>query len=509
MSRRTLVVCLVPILLAGCAGDAPDRADANAGERPTVAVTRWSERTELFLEYPVLVAGESGRAAVHLTDLRDFTPLRVGEATVTLRAGDGRVLEFRGGPSRPGIFGLDLEADRPGTYAMSLRVVAPGLEDAHELGPVTVYPAGETPAEPEEEEDEEISFLKEQQWTLEFGTAPAETRTLRASVTVPAVIEARPGGDAELTAPVPGRIDPAVSVPAPGTAVRAGAVLARILPRSDDLRDAGALRAAVVEAEQAHDLAVREQERVERLVAARALPSRRRDEARADLAASAARRDAARQRWRRFEALSQAGPAGAAEGAFVVRAPFPGVITDVRFALGGSVDESDVLLRLVDPDRVHVVGSVSESAPADLRRVVGGELLVDGEAPVALSRPASVGRVLEPASRTTEVRFTYDNAKHGLPVGQSVQLRLLLSSAVSGTAIPESAVVDDGGRPVAFVQTGGESFERRPVRLGAREGGWVHVLEGVTPGERVVHRGAYLVRLAAMSTQIPAHGHVH
>jgi cobalt-zinc-cadmium efflux system membrane fusion protein len=70
-------------------------------------------------------------------------------------------------------------------------------------------------------------------------------------------------------------------------------------------------------------------------------------------------------------------------------------------------------------------------------------------------------------------------------------------------------VVDDGGSPVVFVQIDGESFERRPVRLGSSEGGYVHVLEGVVPGERVVSRGAYLVRLAAMSSQIPAHGHVH
>ena len=62
---------------------------------------------------------------------------------------------------------------------------------------------------------------------------------------------------------------------------------------------------------------------------------------------------------------------------------------------------------------------------------------------------------------------------------------------------------------MAFVQTGGESFERRPVQLGSAADGYVHVIEGVEPGERVVNRGAYLIRLAAMSTQIPAHGHVH
>jgi multidrug efflux pump subunit AcrA (membrane-fusion protein) len=117
--------------------------------------------------------------------------------------------------------------------------------------------------------------------------------------------------------------------------------------------------------------------------------------------------------------------------------------------------------------------------------------------------------VIDPVSRTVEIRFAFDNRGSRLRLGNALTLRMLVGEGVERTAVPESAVVDDGGRPVVFVQTGGESFERRPVRLGGKAGGYVHVAEGVEPGERVVDRGAYLVRLAAMSTQIPAHGHVH
>jgi RND family efflux transporter MFP subunit len=505
-TRPSFHLVLLLVWMPACGVHDHSRDDQGT-ERPTVAVTHWTDRTELFMEYPLFVAGESGRSAIHVTDLADFSPLGEGEAIVALRSEAGRVLEFRGGPSRPGIFGVDLEADRPGVYEMTLRVETPALQDLHELGPVTVYAAGEPLTGTEEEEG--ISFLKEQQWTLEFGTAPAEVRPLRSSVTVPAVVRPRAGGEAILAAAVPGRIDPVPSVPVPGARVRAGAVLARIVPRSDDLRDAAALRAALVVAEQDHGLAILERERVERLVEGRALPARRLDEARAALATSEARLDAERERWSRFEALSQAGEAGAGVGAFAVRAPFDGVVSEVRFAPGASVEENEVLMRLVDPDRVHIVGAVPESSAADLQSVEGGELLIDGDPPVALSRPLSVGRVIEPIARTTEVRFAFDNGPARLQIGRSVGLRLFVGGEVSETAVPESAIVDDAGRPVVFVQTGGESFERRPVRLGNRAGGWVHVLEGVEPGERVVHRGAYLVRLAAMSTQIPAHGHVH
>ena len=135
--------------------------------------------------------------------------------------------------------------------------------------------------------------------------------------------------------------------------------------------------------------------------------------------------------------------------------------------------------------------------------------MFDGQSSTSLGEPLAADPVLDPVARTTAIRFALDNRGPRLRIGQAVLLRLFVGGEESVTAIPESAVVDDGGRPVVFVQTGGESFERRPVQLGSRANGYVHVFEGVEPGERVVHRGAYLVRLAAMSTQIPAHGHVH
>jgi multidrug efflux pump subunit AcrA (membrane-fusion protein) len=47
------------------------------------------------------------------------------------------------------------------------------------------------------------------------------------------------------------------------------------------------------------------------------------------------------------------------------------------------------------------------------------------------------------------------------------------------------------------------------VTLGARTGDVVQILDGVKAGDRVVTKGAYLVRLASLSTSVPAEGHVH
>jgi multidrug efflux pump subunit AcrA (membrane-fusion protein) len=75
--------------------------------------------------------------------------------------------------------------------------------------------------------------------------------------------------------------------------------------------------------------------------------------------------------------------------------------------------------------------------------------------------------------------------------------------------VPAAAIVDDAGRPIVFVQREGETFERRAVTLGTRSGDLVQITDGIRTGDRVVTRGAYLVRLASLSTSVPAHGHVH
>ncbi len=118
--------------------------------------------------------------------------------------------------------------------------------------------------------------------------------------------------------------------------------------------------------------------------------------------------------------------------------------------------------------------------------------------------------MLDPETRSLDLTFALDAAvADTAPLGEAVHVRLALGDERELLSVPESALVDDGGAWVLFVQREGETFERRMVRTGRRAGGYVAILAGVDAGEQVVTEGAYLVRLAALSTQIPSHGHVH
>jgi RND family efflux transporter MFP subunit len=245
------------------------------------------------------------------------------------------------------------------------------------------------------------------------------------------------------------------------------------------------------------------------LTSAGAAPAKRLEEARSAEEQARARLTAAEASLAQYDA-ARAGRATDIEGLFVLRAPVSGVIAQRNAATGANVTAGSVLFRVVDASQVHVVGQVPEAAAARARFARSGELEISGHPDrVPTGKLVSLGRVLDSQSRTLPITFAFDNRALGLPVGQAVFLHLLMDTTSPRPVVPAVAVVDDAGRPIVFVQREGETFERRAVTLGARSGDLVQITEGVKPGDRVVTKGAYLVRLASLSTSVPAHGHVH
>ena len=505
-------VVLPACLALGCDGGANAIEAVGEEEMPPVVETRWTGRSELFMEYPPLVEGGTSRFAIHFTDLATFEPLRAGRAEVRLDGTGGEAFTVDA-PGRPGIFGVDVTPSRAGRYRLSVVLDAPGLADRHDLGEVAVItPAAAVEAlhAHEEEEDGSIAFLKEQQWTLDFATVPAAERRIAQSLVIAAEIEPRTGGRADVATPVAGRLAGDLPAHPVGSRVSRGEPLAEIIPHSGHGEDRPALELAVAEARNALELERAERARAERLVTAGALPERRRLEARVAEQTAEARVAAAEAHLAQLDATRTGEGEGGRDTRFVLRAPISGVLAASDATPGASVEEGTRLFRLIALDRVHVVGALPEAALARIGDLTGAELDVPGfGAPIALDRLVAVGRVLEPAARTVPIIYELRDPDRRLAVGQAVSLRIFASAAIEAVTVPESAVVDDAGQPVVFVQVGGESFERRPVRLGNREAGQVQIAGDIAPGERVVVRGAPLIRLAALSPQVPAHGHTH
>jgi RND family efflux transporter MFP subunit len=506
---------LCSILVLSVAASACSRPAVPAAvpeERDSLSVTRWTERTELFAEYPPLVAGRTSRFAIHLTRLDSFKALAEGHVEVRLQDGAGRTEVFRvDAPSRPGIFGVDVKPAQAGRRELVVVLEANGLTDEHRVGKVDVFPSAQAAqaASPVAGEGAPgISFLKEQQWSLDFGTAVVKEQAVRESLRVPARLEARPGGAADVVAPIDGRLTRVVEVPL-GASVSRGQELARLLPPPSVPADLPQLQRARAEAQSTLALATRDRERAERLTTAGAAPEKRLDEARSVEEQAKARLAAAEASLTQYNA-ARGGGATDTEGAFVVRAPLNGVIAYRDSATGANVAAGTVLFRVVDASQVHLVGQIPEVDVPRGRLARTAEIEIAGQPDrKPAGRLVSTAKVLDLRSRTLPITFAFDNRTLGIPVGQAVVLHLSMDMTPPRPVVPAAAVVDDAGRPIVFVQREGETFERRAVTLGPRSGDVVQIIEGVKPGDRVVTKGAYLVRLASLSTSVPAHGHVH
>jgi RND family efflux transporter MFP subunit len=489
---RRIVMLALLLAPAACRESTPDDTGT---ELPGGAVTVWTDSTELFMEHPALFSGTPSRFAVHLTDLTDFTALRSGTVTLRFehRGGEERMEVVQDAPRSPGIYGLEVTFPSGGTWDLTLEVAGPQITDRIEVPGLVVTEDGDEPAPVEEPVAGEISFLKEQQWkTPGFRTEAADSSAL-ASV-MEASGEIIPAADrlAIVAAPVDGIVDAASLHNAPliGQRVAANTPLAALLPA---LGDAGA---ALAEAEAQLRTAETEYERASRLVAAEAAPKRR-------LLEAEVARDRARQ--------SLTGLGGGMEnGRLVLRSPIAGIIAERRIVAGARVQAGEPLFTVVDPSVVWVrarvpaasVPAVQQDVPATFRYEGAKDWRTTG-------RRVTSAPMIDSVSRTLALVWEVANAGGTIPVGATATVAVPLGAEVLGVTIPVSAIVEEDGVPVVYVQVAGESFTRRVVRLGARAADRALVVDGVRPGERVVSGAAYQVRLASLGSSVPAHGHEH
>ena len=99
-------------------------------------------------------------------------------------------------------------------------------------------------------------------------------------------------------------------------------------------------------------------------------------------------------------------------------------------------------------------------------------------------------------------------AGSGFALGSTVAAQVLMAGEESGIVVPASALVDDGGVPVVFLQLSGEDFQRQTVTVLGRQGDEV-LVGGLAPGQRLVTRGGDAIRRSSLMASGEAHGHVH
>jgi RND family efflux transporter MFP subunit len=509
----------------GAAGADDHAGHEHTGEAKTAQVTVFGERHEVFAEHRLVVAGAPTKFVTHVTDTKTWEPRREGPVRFVMRLGqEAPVEQVEKAPARAGIYEAVLTFPKPGEWSVSLAVPTEEGEKSVAFPPVKVFPDAHAAEHAEVAEPPEgISFLKEQQWKILAGTEAVGKRKLIEQLRLPGTVASRPGFLAQVTPPVAGRLllPAGKSMPLVGDKVEAGQVMVLLQPSFSEMAARFVeAEGEVVRAKLALEQAELALQRVEKLVRAEAKSGRELQEAEFALKTAKARYDAAmalQATYRQASTNLESQEDGGGQPAIELRAPIAGtIINQSGAAVGEYITAEKAVFTVLDAATVFIEAHVPEASVQRLGATKAASYQVPGEGGPLLSitgagggRLVYVGIQVDAATRTVPLVYETRNAENLLRVGQSVNLYVETARAEETLAIPSAAIVEEDGRPIAFVQVGGETFQKRDLTLGIRDGNWVQVLSGITEGERVVTKGAYAVRLASVSSAIPAHGHVH
>jgi membrane fusion protein, heavy metal efflux system len=509
------VLLLLSLLIAGGCRQSQDETAAH--EEASWSVTAWGTRFEVFPEVGALVAGQTAVAHTHVTRLEDFSPLAEGEVDIVLIGPSGEQVFGATEPVRPGIYSIELTPPAVGEFDLAFRIrTATGNEeirggrvrvgDAANPGGVVRAPAprgatgGATP----------IDFLKEQQWRSDFGTDWVRSGHLALSAAGLARVRPPAGGETAITAPVDGVLHPpgSGSWPYPGYAITRGQAIFNLVPSVSPDLSLPSLEATVSGLETELAAARARLGRLEELYALNAVSQREVEEARARLQTLEGQRSAARQDL----ASARSSRGGSAAGGLAIRAPFAGQIARVEGSPGTRVSAGTELARLVRTDALWLEIALSPSAARGIPEGgIEGVVLVDRErAPVRITdgiRVVSVAPEISPRTNTVTVLIEMPPVP-GLALGSSVEAHILTSQEREGIVVPATAVIDDGGVPVVYLQLAGESFVRQEISLLERQGDLV-LVDHLIPGQRLVTRGGDAIRRESLMSRGEVQGHVH
>lgn len=177
----------------------------------------------------------------------------------------------------------------------------------------------------------------------------------------------------------------------------------------------------------------------------------------------------------------------------VTRAPFDGVV------VGKYVNEGEIvspmaprpMIWLMDISRVYVEAEVPEKRFAQIKPGQSAVIAVDGlPGRVFSGRVVLVKPFVNPVSRTFLVKIEIPNPEMLLKSGMFARVKIEVKSIKNALLVPMKAVLQRGGRNIAFVVENGVA-KKRELKTGISDEKMIQVLAGLREGELVIVEGNY------------------
>lgn len=478
-----------------------DHSDHDHGEISSAKFTAWTSKAEYFIEFNPLVKGQQNKIVVHLNDLQQFKPIAKGELFVYLKQGDKKIASAATKLKSGGITLPQIEPTVGGKADLWLIISTPEFKDTAIFKNLAVAKNAHDAAHisyPTQDPESDISYLKEAAWLTDFATKAVQKTKIGELIHASGYIRPAATDMNTISAKRDGIIHFSKKNVTTGTAIRSGEVLFSIAGEGileDDLSMNFQKAKSNFERTQA------EVQRKEKLLADQIIGDKEYQLALNEFELAQAEFD-------NIKTLYQKGAKR-----HLAKAPHAGSIAQLMVTEGQFVKAGTPLATILKSSKLQVDIDVAPKYQQLLPQLQTATFInPNSDKTYTLQdlngKILSYGRMVNHEGNYLPVFFEINNHPDLLP-GTLLEAYLQTQPTEVIQAVPKSAILEEMGSYVVFVQVGGESFEKRVVQLGKTDGIVVEILDGLKLGERVVTKGVNRVKLASMASDAPAHGHVH
>lgn len=186
-----------------------------------------------------------------------------------------------------------------------------------------------------------------------------------------------------------------------------------------------------------------------------------------------------------------------------ISAPASGLVLERYATVGSVVNGGEKLFTISDTSSLWMIASANE---VDLSRLrMGQEVHIQIRAypdREFTGRILKLGETLDPDTRTLQVRILVPNRAERLKPEMYATATLQESGQRLAVFVPEEAIQELNGVPVAFIRRAQNEFEARPIKTGRHIQSETEVLEGLNVGDAVVVQGSFLLKSQILKSTI-------
>lgn len=195
-----------------------------------------------------------------------------------------------------------------------------------------------------------------------------------------------------------------------------------------------------------------------------------------------------------------------------VTAPTHGFVKEILVTEGQFVNTGQPLIRITKNKRLVVQADVPQRYFSMLSKIQSANFITPYDQKLHKSeelngRLISYGKSTGDNSLFTPIYFEVDNVGN-LMAGSFVEIYLKTVTIPNAIVVPKSALLEEAGRYYVFAE-GEENFEKHYLTIDCNDGENYHITGGLELGDHIATKNPYLIKLASMSTSLPAHSHQH